>query len=96
MAANRIGRVIYLDAPGTYNALYDAKEFVDLEMVVVLAGTDTTPTTLTLYASTVATDDTKNIGQFAVAGARSSLPALQHWILLGLLLPPVPALCCAL
>jgi hypothetical protein len=58
--------VIYLDAPGTYNALYDSKEFVDMEMVLVYTPASTVAT-LTLYAATVVTDDTANIGQFANA-----------------------------
>lgn len=71
MSANRIGRVIYLDAAGTYNALYDAKEFVDLEMVVLTDTTASETGTLTLYANIVATDDTKNIGSFSVVGIAS-------------------------
>ena len=71
MAANRNGRVIYLDAAGTYNALFDAKQFVTIDFVLVYDTTNAENGTLTLYNNTVATDATRQIGVFSVIGIES-------------------------
>jgi hypothetical protein len=81
MAANRNGRVIYLDAPGTYTALYDAKEFVQLDFVLVYAPTNAT--TLTLYAN-AAVVATAQLGVFAAAVGESE----QFTLSPGEMVPP--------
>ena len=70
MAANRNGRVIFLDAAGTYNALYDAKEFVTISLII-LTSTGAAAGQLQLYANIVATDATKQIVN-VVTAANSS------------------------
>ncbi len=81
MALNRNGRILYFDAPGTYLAVFAAKEFVRLDEVqLVAAGA---AATMDIYADPAATATKKiislaaainGIDEFIIASDETKVP----------------------
>lgn len=82
MALNRNGRVLYLDASGTYNAIFPAGTPVRLDEVRLIGGSDAA--TLTLYAAATAVAGTEiailktalanEVDDFVIASDETKVP----------------------